>query len=127
MPKTATSDLTRAKVESMVRGLFPRVEQDQVLATLERSVVFLASTNIESILLAQRWDRSAWTIANLYLAGVGAALLADDAPHLAGLSEETTCYVSPDYFAEDDPFSGLHCARGRSYLPQLQARNHRAP
>lgn len=21
-----------------------------------------------------------------------------------GLSEETTCYVSPDYFAEDDPF-----------------------
>ena len=105
MPKTATSDLTRAKVESMVRGLFPRVEQDQVLATLERSVVFLASTNIESILLAQRWDRSAWTIANLYLAGVGAALLADDAPHLAGLSEETTCYVSPDYFAEDDPFA----------------------
>lgn len=105
VPQSGTVALTRAKVEPMVRGLFPRVEQDLVLATLERSVVFLTSTNIESILLGQRFDRSAWTLANLYLAGVGAELLADDAPHLAGLSEETTCYVSPDYFAEDDPFA----------------------
>lgn len=34
-----------------------------------------------------------------------ASLLGDDAPRLAGLSEEATCYVSPDYFAEDDPFA----------------------
>jgi hypothetical protein len=27
------------------------------------------------------------------------------APRLVGLSEETTCYVSPDYFAEDCPFA----------------------
>jgi len=32
-------------------------------------------------------------------------LLAEDAPHLVGLSEETTCFVSPEYFAEDDPFA----------------------
>src|ERR1700733_10499682 len=55
VPETAPSGLTRAKVEPMVRGLFPRVEQDQVLATLERSVVFLTDANIESILLAQHW------------------------------------------------------------------------
>lgn len=104
VPESGTVALTRAKVEPMVRGLFPRIEQDQVLATLEQSVVFLTSANIESILLAQRFDGSAWTIANLYLAGLRAELLADNAPHLAGLSEETTCYVSPDYFAENEPF-----------------------
>jgi hypothetical protein len=38
---------------------------------------------------------------------VGAELLADDAPHLAGVSEETICYISPDYFAQDDPFADL--------------------
>lgn len=62
---------------------------------------------MESIPLAQRFDRSAWTIANLYRGGVGAELLADDAPSLAGLSEETTCYVSPDYFAEEDLFANF--------------------
>ena len=105
VPETETHALTRAKVEPMVRGLFPAVEQDRVLATVERSVVFLTGANIESVLLAQRFDRSAWTIANLYLGGVSAELLAEDAPSLVGLSEEATCYVSPDYFAEDDPFA----------------------
>jgi len=56
-------------------------------------------------LLEQGYDSSAWTLANLYLASLGAALLGEDAPRLVGLSEETTCYVSPDYFAEDDPFA----------------------
>ena len=32
-------------------------------------------------------------------------MLGEDAPNLVGLSEETTCYVSPEYFAEDDPFA----------------------
>jgi hypothetical protein len=32
-------------------------------------------------------------------------LLGEDAPHLVGLSEEAACYVSPEYFAEDDPFA----------------------
>jgi hypothetical protein len=39
--------LTRSKVEPMVRGLFPRAERDPVLATLEKSVVFLTSSNID--------------------------------------------------------------------------------
>jgi hypothetical protein len=44
-------------------------------------------------------------LANLYLGSLGAKLLAEEAPRLVGLSEETTCYVSPDYFANDDPFA----------------------
>jgi hypothetical protein len=105
LPQADTVALTRDKVEPMVRGLFPRVEQDQVLATLQKSVVFLTSVNIEPLLLEHGYDSSAWTLANLYLASVGAELLGEDAPRLVGLSEETTCYVSADYFAEDDPFA----------------------
>ena len=105
LPQADTVALTRDKVEPMVRGLFPRVEQDQVLATLEKSVVFLTSANIEPLMLDHGYDSSAWTLANLYLASLGAELLGEDAPRLVGLSEETTCYVAPDYFAEDDPFA----------------------
>jgi hypothetical protein len=105
LPKTDTTALTRDKVEPMVRGLFPRVEQGVVLAMLEKSVVFVTSENIEVLLLVHGFDSSAWTLANLYLTSVGADLLGEDAPRLVGLSEETTCYVSPDYFAEEDPFA----------------------
>jgi len=105
LPEGDTVSLTRAKVEPMVRGLFPRAEQDAVLATIGQSVVFVASANIDRLLLKRDFDHSAWTLANLYLASLGAELLGDHAPHLAGFSEETTCYVSPEYFAEDDPFA----------------------
>ena len=71
LPEVDTVSLTRAKVEPMVRGLFPRAEQDLVLAMLERSVVFLTSANIEPLLLECAFDGSAWTLANLYLASVG--------------------------------------------------------
>jgi hypothetical protein len=106
LPQADTVALTRAKVEPMVRGLFPRVEQDAVLATLQKSVVFLTSANIEPLLRNDEgYDGSAWTLANLYLASLGAELLGEDAPRIVGLSEGTTCYVSPSYFAEDDPFA----------------------
>ena len=68
LPEADTVLLTRAKVEPMVRGLFPRAEQDAVLATIEQSVVFLTSANIEPLLFKQSSDGSAWTLANLYLA-----------------------------------------------------------
>jgi len=96
---------TRERVEPMIRGLFPRAEQDAVLALVERSVVFLTPNNIEAALRASRWPRSAWDIANLYLGAIGADLLSEDAPQLLGISEEATCYVSPAYFDEDDPFA----------------------
>ena len=105
LPESDTVSLTRAKVEPIVRGLFPKVEQDLVLGMLERSVIFVTGANIDSLLLECSFDGSAWTLANLYLASVGAELLGNDAPRLVGLSEETTCYVSPEYFSQDDPFA----------------------
>ena len=96
---------TRRRVEPMVRGLFPRVEQEVVLAVLERSTVFLTSANLDEVLRGTRWDSTAWDLANLYLVSVGAELLGDDAPRIVGLSEETTFFVSGEYFAEEDPFA----------------------
>jgi hypothetical protein len=51
------------------------------------------------------WDSTAWDLANLYLASLGAALLGPEAPRIVGLSEETIFYVSPEYFDEDDRFA----------------------
>lgn len=96
--------LTRRRVEPMVRGLFPRKEQDPVLQVLERSVVVLTAENIASVLRETTWMHTAWDLANLYLTSSGADLLSADAPRLVGLSEETSCYLSVDYFWEQDRF-----------------------
>jgi hypothetical protein len=105
VPANVGVEFTRAKVEPMVRGLFTRAEQDTVLATFEKSVVYVTSDTIEPILANERWDRSAWDLANMYLLSVGAKLLGKKAERIVGMSEETTCYVSPDYFVDDDPFA----------------------
>ena len=44
--------LTRRKVEPMVRGLFPKAEQDAVLALVERSVVVVTLDTLESAVAA---------------------------------------------------------------------------
>ena len=105
VPTNVGAFFTRAKIEPMVRGLFPKAEQDTVLASLEQSVVYVTKETIEPILLTNTWDSSAWDLANLYLLAVGAELLGDEAPRIVGISEETTYYVSPDYFIDDDPFA----------------------
>ena len=105
VPADVGAEFTRAKVEPMVRGLFSKIDQDVVLATLEQSVMYVTSETIEPILLTHTWDSSAWDLANLYLLAVGADLLGDEAPRIVGISEETTCYVSPDYFVDNDPFA----------------------
>lgn len=97
--------LTRSKVEPMVRGLFPQDEQEAVLTRLERSVVFISTANFERVLIEEPFDHSAWMLANLYLASLGAELLADYVPSLVGMSVETTCFVSAEYFAQNDPFA----------------------
>ncbi|MBY0277383.1 hypothetical protein K2Z84_18785 [Candidatus Binatia bacterium] len=96
---------TRAKLAPMVCGLFPRVEHEAVLAALETSVVILTEDNIEAVLRESAWLHTSWTLANLYLGSIGGDLLADDAPRIVGLSEETTCYVSTEYFRETDKFA----------------------
>lgn len=105
VPEGVGVEFTRAKVEPMVRGLLPKAEQDVVLSTLEKSVVYVTSETIEPLLLNHNYDSSAWDLANMYLRSLGAKLLGEEAMSIVGLSESTTCYVSPDYFAEDDPFA----------------------
>jgi len=127
VPDVDAVALTRAKIEPMVRGLFPRAEQDLVIGALEQSVVFLTSGNIERVLMGRGFDSLAWDLANLYLCSLGAPLLSEDAPRIVGLSEETTCYVSSEYFADDDPFADFvvhetahifhNCKRGILGLP----------
>jgi hypothetical protein len=105
VPGNVGVQFTRGKVEPMVRGLFPKAEQAAVLAALEKSVVYVTAETVEPLLLNHSYDSSAWDLANLYLCSVGAPLLGEAALALVGLSEETTCYVSPDYFEEDAPFA----------------------
>lgn len=97
--------LVRRKAEPMVRGLFPRVEQDTVLSLVSRSVVILTPANIATILQKESFDHAAWDLANLYLGGVDAELLGPDAPSIVGISDHTTCYVTPACLADDDPFA----------------------
>ncbi|MDQ2735520.1 MAG: hypothetical protein M3Y55_11140 [Pseudomonadota bacterium] len=97
--------LARSKISPMVAGLFTVAEQPMVLAMLERSVVFLHPGNIESVLRSARWSHTAWSLANLYLVSVGCERLSDEAPNIVGLSEETTCYVSPAYFSSQNGFA----------------------
>ena len=100
-----TVALTRRKIEPMVRGLFPRAEQETVLSLVERSVLFLTPGNIGEVLRQESFHRGAWNIANLYLYSAGADLLGPDARVALGMSQETTCFVSPAYFDEDHPFA----------------------
>lgn len=105
LPPTDSVAYTRKKVEPMVRGLFPRAEQDAVLGVLEKSVIFVTSENVEQLLLCESFDHDAWNLANLYLGSVDAELLGEDALSIVGMSEHMTCFVSPAYFEEDDPFA----------------------
>ena len=95
---------TRSKVDAMVRGLFRRDECEAVLSILENSVVFLTPDNVHD-LIQNETPNTAWTIASIYLRSVGADPVSDEAPNIVGLSVDTTCYVSMDYFREDDPFA----------------------
>lgn len=112
-PKTPTppigdlAALTRNKVAPMVNGLFPADERAAVMAVLEKSVVFLTPETIESTLRSMTWLHTAWSLANMYLLERGAEPLSLLAPMIVGLSEETTCYLSLDYLANQaqDPFA----------------------
>jgi hypothetical protein len=100
-----TVAFARERVRPMVEGLFPEKEREQVLALLERSVVFLTQENIEEVIKKQSFLHSAWDIADLYLGSIGARRLRKKGGGLVGLSQETTCYLSLAYFSEDDRFA----------------------
>ena len=127
-----THALTRAKVEPMVRGLFTQADHAPVLAALERSVVVLTPDSIESVLRRERWLHTAWMLANLYLGSIGVERLSRKAPNIVGLSQETTCYVSPASFEQSDPFADFivheaahvfhNCKRGTLGLRETRNR-----
>ena len=122
---------TRAKIAPMVGAFFVKSEQAIVIDKLGQSVVFLTPNTIEAVLRQVQWNSTAWKLANLFLESVGADLLADEAPRLIGLSEET-CYVSAGYFSSDDKFEDdvLHevahmfhnCKRETIGLPKIRGR-----
>ncbi len=95
----------RNKLLPMVHGLFGADERAVILDTLARGVVFLTPQNISAVLMEQPWLSTAWDLANLYLYSGGVSGLSQQACHIVGLSEETTCYVSMSYFHEIDPFA----------------------
>lgn len=135
VPQLAALDVpafTRTRLAPMVDGLFPANESDAVLDALAGSIVFLTPDNIASVLTGTPWLSTAWNLANLYLGSIGANLLSDDAPHIAGLSEETTCYVSMTYFEEQSLFDDFvvheaahifhNCKREAMGLPEIRGR-----
>ncbi len=122
--------LTQVKVAPMVRGLFPAREQEAVLNLLSHSVVILTPATIDGVLEQTPWLSTAWNLANLYLAGGDAELLAEDAPYLAGQSIGATCYLSPSYFDQTGRFDDYlvheaahifhNCKRGTIGLPETR-------
>ncbi len=95
---------SREKLEPMVNWFFRRDERGAVLALLEKSVVFLSPENIEALIRKGSLD-TAWEIANIYLRSIGARPISENARGVVGLSVESTCYVSLEYFTEKDPFA----------------------
>ena len=122
------TDRTRRKVEPMVRGLFPRGEREAVLGVLARSV----PATVGDVVRQARWLGTAWRLANLYLRSIGARPVGPDAPDLVGISEETTCWVSSEYFRANGRFEDFvvheaphvfhNCKRRTAGLPETRRR-----
>lgn len=123
---------TRRKTEPMIRGLFPKVEQEVLLRLVEKSVVFLAPDNIEAVLRGRDYLSTAWKVANIYLDSIGAEPLGGDLSRIVGLSEHTTCFVSLAYFGNEHPFADFvihevahifhNCKRRTVGLPETRKR-----
>ena len=96
---------TRRKVEPMIAGLFPAAEREVVLGVAARSIVFLTQEAAHQAIRKTPFLSGARTIANVYLHSLGASILGDNSSQIVGLNLERECYVSMDYFADEDPFA----------------------
>lgn len=131
-PPDAPFTSSQRRIELMVRGLFPAAEQEIVLTRLRSSVVLITDANIDALLESRMWDRTAWVIANMYLRSLGLETLGGDDSTPVGMSEETTCYVTPECLVEEDPFADFvvhevahifhNCKRGTLGLRQTRTR-----
>lgn len=123
---------TREKFIPMVRGFFPRKEQSIVLDMLGRSVIFLTPATIYIAIENTPWLKTAWNLANIYLASLDVKPFTDDDQNIVGLSESTTCYVSIEYFSNKNQFDDYvihevahifhNCKRATIGLPETRRR-----
>jgi hypothetical protein len=65
----------------------------------------LPHSNYHRRVLNRGFPSTAWDLATLYLLSCGAEPLADDAPRIVGMSEDTTRFVSMDYFRATHRFA----------------------
>ena len=132
MPVTDLVAFTRRKLEPMVRGLFPRDEQEVVMAVLEKSVLVVGPDNVTRLIEEEGFLRSAHRIACLYLTSIGGEPLGPEAPALVGISDATTCYLTADYWQNEDQFADFlvheaahvfhNCKRARVGLLETRRR-----
>ncbi len=123
---------TRAKVAPMVRGLFPAREHEAILSLLENSLVFLTPGNVERLIVEGKvYLETKWLLANAYLSSVGAEPFCRESV-VVGVSEDTTCYVTLDYFTDHSRFADYvvheaahvfhNCKRRNVGLPHTRSR-----
>jgi hypothetical protein len=93
------------KVRPMVCGIFPATERQVMLDLFEKALVFVSGDNIEQLISETDRLSTARQIANLFLGSLGMPALDDQPVGFVGFSEETTFYVSMDYFKDGDPFA----------------------
>lgn len=107
VPETISSAFIRDRLRPMIDGLFPADERARLLDVVTNSIVFLTQTVAHDLIATTSWHSTAWDVARIWLASIGAPPLSDDATGLLGLSEGTQCLVSLDYFEdlEADPFA----------------------
>ena len=55
--------------------------------------------------MIRTWASASGATDALYLGSLGSKCLNGKPTYLVGLSQETTCYVSTDYFDDEDPFA----------------------
>jgi hypothetical protein len=123
---------TGGKLTPMISGLFPANERETVLRLFDPSVVFLTPDTIHGIIAEADWLSTAWMLAGLYLESVGAQPLGEAPLGIVGLSEETTCYVSMQYFTSQSRFADFvtheaahvfhNCKRSTAGLPETRTR-----
>lgn len=101
-PDFEATTWVRRKVEPMISGLFPGAEREVLLGMAEQSVVLLTREATHRAISEVAFLETAWTLANMYLYSLRAPMLGPGNSPIVGLSVETKCYISLEYFAETD-------------------------
>ena len=104
-PDFDAAQFVLGKVRPMVCGIFPAKERQVMLDLFEKALVFVSGDNIEQLISETGRLSTARQIANLFLGSLDLPGLDGQPVGFVGFSEETTFYVSMDYFKDGDPFA----------------------